>query len=138
MRQSQKLLLTWLIEDTDLFLKIKKYIAPRDFTEEIYRRVAEVLFGQYEQSGAVNPARIVSMFDNEEEQREIAGLFNATIHEVETKKDRAKALKETIVRVKENSIKHRSRELAPTDMEGLMKLVGDKRALEELEKAHIF
>lgn len=137
MKQSQKLLLTWLIEDTSLFDKVGKYITPEDFTEEIYHKVAEMLFAQYEESGTVNPARIVSMFENEEEQREIAGLFNARIHKVETKDDMAKALKETIVRVKRNSIDHRSKALAPTDMEGLMKIVQDKKALEQLEKAHI-
>lgn len=30
MKQSQKLLLTWLIENTGLYHKIKKYIAPKD------------------------------------------------------------------------------------------------------------
>ncbi len=137
MKQSQKLLLTWLIENTGLFQKIKKYITPADFTEETYHRVAEILFAQFDQTGADNPAGIVSMFQSEEEQREIAGLFNARIHEVDTKEDREKALKETIVRIKENSINHRSQSLAPADMEGLMKLEEDKRALEELEKLHI-
>lgn len=77
------------------------------------------------------------MFPNEEEQREIAGLFNARIHKVETKEDKEKALKETIVRIKENSINYHSKQLAPTDMQGLMKLVEAKRALETLEKLHI-
>lgn len=137
MKQSQKLLLTWLIENTALFAKISKYITPDDFTEEIYHKVAKLLFAQYEESGTVNPARIVSMFENEEEQREIAGLFNARIHKVETKDDMEKALKETIVRIKQNSIDHRSKALAPTDMEGLMRIVQDKKALEQLEKTHI-
>lgn len=137
MKQSQKLLLTWLIENTGLFHKISRYITPDDFTEEIYHAVAKILYRQFEESGAVNPAQIVSMFPSEEEQREIAGLFNARIHEVESKNDMEKALKETIVRIKENSINYRSKNLAPTDMEGLMKLIEDKRALEELEKLHI-
>ena len=137
MKQSQKLLLTWLIENTSLFAKVGKYITPEDFTEEIYRKVAELLFAQYEESGTVNPARIVSMFENEEEQREIAGLFNARIHKVETKDEMEKALKETIIRVKQNSIDYRSKALAPTDMAGLMKIVQDKKDLEQLEKAHI-
>ena len=137
MKQSQKLLLTWLIENTGLFQKINKYITPLDFTEEIYRKVAQLLFAQYEEEGAVNPAKIVSMFENEEEQREIAGLFNARIPAATTKEDRDKALKETIVRIKENSINYRSKALAPTDMEGLMKLVEDKKALEQLEKIRI-
>lgn len=137
MKQSQKLLLTWLIEDAGLFQKIRTYITPEDFTEELYRRAAQILFAQFEETGTANPAKIVSMFQGEEEQREIAGLFNATIREVKTKEDRDKALKETIVRVKENSINHRSMNMDPTDMDGLMKLVEAKRALEALEKLHI-
>lgn len=137
MKQSQKLLLTWLIENTGLYHKIKKYIAPQDFTEEIYHKVAELLFRQFEESGEANPAKIVSMFPDEEAQKEIAALFNARIHEVESKEDREKALKETIIRIKQNSIKYRSEHLAPTDMAGLMQLVTDKRDLEELEKLHI-
>lgn len=137
MKQSQKLLLTWLIEDTGLFQKIRTYITPEDFTEELYCRAAQILFTQFEETGTANPAKIVSMFQGEEEQREIAGLFNATIREVKTKEDRDKALKETIVRVKENSINHRSMNMDPTDMDGLMKLVEAKRALEALEKLHI-
>ena len=134
MKQSQKLLLTWLIENTGLFLKIKKYITAEDFTEDIYHRVATILFAQFEETGTVNPARIVSMFPSEEEQREIAALFNATIPATLTEEDREKALKETIIRIKENSMNYRSRNLAPTDLQGLMKLVEDKRALDELKK----
>ena len=137
MRQSQKLLLTWLIEYTGLYQKIKKYIAPEDFTEELYHKVAEILFRQFEESGNANPAQIINCFEEEEEQKEVAGLFNARIHEVETKEEMEKALKETILRIKENSMKYRSEHLAPTDMEGLMKLVSDKKSLEELEKMHI-
>lgn len=137
MKQSQKLLLTWLIEDTRLFKTIEGLITPEDFTEKLYHRVAEKLFEQYKTEGAVNPAQIVSMEAGEEEQREIASLFNATIHEVETQNEMEKALKETIIRIKQNSINYRSDHLDPNDMAGLMKVIEDKRALEKLEKLHI-
>ena len=137
MKQSQKLLLTWLIENTGLYQKIKKYIVPEDFTEEIYYKVAKILFLQFEETGTASPAQIVSMFSEEEDQKEIAALFNAKIHKVETKEEWEKALKETIVKIKQNSIKYRSDHLAPADMAGLMQLVTDKRNLEELEKLHI-
>ena len=134
MKQSQKLLLTWLVNDTGLFETIKGLITADDFTEELYHRVAEELFGQYERDKSVNPARIVSMFPEEEEQKEVAALFNARIHEVETKNDMDKALKETILRIKQNSIDYRTRHADPTDMNALMQIVEDKRALEKLEK----
>lgn len=137
MKQSQKLLLTWLIEEPGLYQRIREYIHPEDFTEEIYRKAAEILFRQYEEEGKPNPAQIVSLF-GEEEQREIAALFNARIEEVETKNDREKALKETILRIKQNSIDYRSKQMEPTDMAGFQKLIEDKRQLEKLEKNAYF
>jgi DNA primase len=137
MKQSQKLLLTWLIEDTRLFAAIAGLITEDDFTEELYHRVAVQLFAQYRDTQAVNPAQIISTFSEEDDQREVAGLFNARIHEVETKADREKALKETILRVKQNSVEQRSKNMDPTDMSALMKVVEDKRTLEKLEKLHI-
>ncbi|WP_455720862.1 DNA primase [Agathobacter sp.] len=137
MKQSQKLLLTWLVENNTLFERIKGYITADDFTEELYHRVAVEVFSQFETTHAVNPAKIVSMFTDEEEQRDVAGIFNATIHKVEGRNDRETALKETILRIKENSINYRSQHLAPTDMDGLMKIVEDKRALEKLQNLNI-
>ena len=136
MDKSQKLLLTWLIEDVRLFEVIKPYIGPEDFTEEKYQRTARLLFEQYE-SGQVNPAKIISMFTDEEQQREIAALFHTRIADIETDKERERALKDTIIRVKDHSIAYRSRHLAPTDLEGLQKLVADKRQLQEIQKLHI-
>lgn len=137
MKQSQKLLLTWLIEDTRLFGAIKGLITAEDFTEELYHRVATELFAQFESDGSVNPAQIISRFPEADEQKEIAGLFNARIHEIENKNDREKALKETIIRIKQNSIDYRTRNNNPTDLAAMMKIVEDKRALEKLEKLHI-
>ena len=136
MKQSQKLLLTWLIEDTGLFDIVKQYITPEDFTEEIYKKAAEILYAQFAE-GALNPGKIVSMFQNEEEQREITALFNARIHEIDGKQEREKALKETILRVKENSYNYRAAHIAVTDIAGTQKLIDDKRQLEALRKLHI-
>ena len=136
MKQSQKLLLTWLIEYDNLYDKIKDIITPEDFTEDIFRKVAELLYEQ-KKSGAVNPAQIISLFAEEEEQREVAELFHARIHEVDSTAERDKALKETILRVKDNSISYRSAHLEPTDMQGLQQLVADKRTLQNMEKMHI-
>ena len=136
MKQSQKLLLTWLIEYDNLYDKIKDIITPEDFTEDIFRKVAELLYEQ-KKSGTVNPAQIISLFAEEEEQREVAELFHARIHEVDSAAERDKALKETILRVKDNSISYRSAHLEPTDMQGLQQLVADKKTLQNMEKMHI-
>lgn len=136
MKQSQKLLLTWLIEQENLYDKIKDIIGPEDFTEDIFRKAADMLFEQ-KRNHTVNPAQIISRFTDEEEQREIAELFHARIHEVESVAEKEKALKETVLRVKENSIAYRSANLDPTDMAGLEQLVADKRTLQNMDKMHI-
>ena len=133
MKQSQKLLLTALVTDVRLFQKIKDIITPEDFTEELYCKVANLLFEQFETTGKVNPAQIISRFEEEEEQREVASLFHATIKNVDSDADKKKVLKETVVRVKQNSIQYRSRQLEPTDLKGLQALVVDKRKLEQLQ-----
>ena len=134
--QSQRLILTWLLENHALFSTVEKYIYPSDFTEGLYEKAAEILYQQLKE-GNVNPGKIVSMFETEEDQREIAAVFNAGIHEVETKQEMQKAIKETILKVKQNSIATRSKQLDPTDMKGLLALVEEKKQLQILEKIQI-
>lgn len=133
---SQKVLITWLLEDERIFTQIKKYITPKDFTEELYTTVAELLYKQYEE-GTLNPAKIMNHFTDEEEHREVASLFHTKIKELTTKSEQEKALKETIIRVKNNSIEHATKMLAPTDIQGLQKLMEAKRELQSLQKLHI-
>ena len=134
---SQKLLLTWLIEDTRLFGKVLNLISPDDFTEELYHKVATMLFEQFKTEGTVNPAKIISSFMDEADQKEVAGLFNARIHEVETQGEMEKALKETIIRVKQNSIEYREAHANPTDINAMMQFIKERKELQQLEKLHI-
>ena len=136
-KRSQKLLLTWLIEDTRLFRIVSSHISPEDFTEDLYYKVASALFEQFQTEGAVNPAKIISSFMDEEEQKEVAGLFNARIHEVETQNEMEKALKETIIRVKQNSIEVRESRANPTDINAMMQFIKERKELQQLEKLHI-
>lgn len=133
---SQKILLTWMIEDRRLFGIIQKYISPEDFPEPLYHTVAEFLYHQYEE-GELNPAKILNHFTNEEEHREAASLFHTKIQKLTTKEEREKALQETIVKVKTHSIDYRTMHLEPTDIIGLQKLMEEKRKLDDLKKLHI-
>lgn len=135
MLKSQKLLLTWLIENPGLFAQIKPYVGPDDFTTELYHTVAAMLFEQYA-SGALNPAKIINHFTDPEQQRETAALFNTSIR-VETKEEMNKALKETIARVMNNSIEYKTTHLDPTDIVGLQQIIQAKRRLQDIEKVHI-
>ena len=134
--KSQKILLTWLIEDEGIFNQMRRYITPDDFTGELYKKVAALLYEQYEGQD-VNPARIMNHFTDEEEHREVASLFHTKIRELTTISEQEKALKETIIRVKGHSIDTAAKNLAPTDIAGLQRLMEAKRELQDLEKLHI-
>ena len=134
--QSQKILLTWLIENEQIFKQIKKYISPQDFTKELYQTVAELLYEQYEEGNLI-PAKVMNHFTDEEEHREVASLFNTRIQKLETKAEQEKALKETIIRVKSHSVDEATRRLDPTDIMGLQRIMEAKRYLQDLQKLHI-
>lgn len=134
---SQKLMLTWMTSYPELFGEIAKYISPEDFTKPLYHTVAKMLFEQYE-TGQLNPARLLNYFTDNEEQKEVAAVFNATIP-LETDEERKKALLDVVCRMKEDSIAHRTASLEPTDMQELMKLMQSKKELEDLKagKLHL-
>ncbi|MDO4473431.1 MAG: DNA primase [Eubacteriales bacterium] len=134
--KSQRILLTWMIEDAYIFGQIQKIIDVNDFTEPLYRTVAELLYGQYEKD-ALNPAQILNHFTDEEEHRRVAELFHTKIKELSTAKEQEKALNETVLRVKKHSIDEQTRNLDPADIAGLQKLMADRRALQNPDKLHI-
>lgn len=134
-KRVQKLLLTWLVERPEIYPKIKKYITEEDFTEELYRQVAERLFADLEK-GKADPAGIVDLFSEEEQQKEVAGIFHTGIGKLESKNDAERALHDIIYSVKRNSYEYYSQRLG-TDISALNQVIAGKKALEELNKMHI-
>lgn len=134
-KKTQRLLLTWLAEEPQIYPKIAAFLSAEDFTEELYRKVADRLFENLAR-GEVNAAAIISMFPEEEEQREAAAIFNTSLVEPETKKEKEKALHDILVSVKRISYEYNSGRLG-SDVEALNRVIAGKKALEELSKTHI-
>ena len=135
-KKSQRLLLTWISEEPSLYQKIKKYISSEDFTEELYKKVAERLFTDLEQE-VMNPAAIISLFADEEEQRTVAEVFNTKLREeLTTKQEQEKAIHDIVLSVKRNSYEYFSQQLG-TDVSAINQVIAGKKALEELGKTHI-
>lgn len=131
--KSQKLLLTWLIEYPSLYEGARRFITPDDFTGEPYRTVAELLFAQYE-AGEKSPAKIINHFTDPEEQSQAAALFHSTLA-VESEAEREKAFKETLQKIFLSSLERRKKELSPTDMAGLQKLIAEQKRVREIAAA---
>lgn len=114
MKQSQKILLTWLIEDDRIYPKIADIIGEDDFIDPFCHKVAEMLFEQL-RNGNLNPAGILSRFESEEEQKNAAGLFHASLSEKMSPQEKEKALNETIQKVKKNSLDYAGRNASDVD-----------------------
>ena len=134
-RRSQRLLLTWLTDMPSLYPKIKKFITPEDFTEELYRRVAEKLFDQLERK-TMDPAGIIGMFEEEEEQRMAAEVFSTKLTQLSNRQEREKAFHDIVLAVKENSYEQYLAG-SGSDVNALKGVIEGKKALEELDKTHI-
>lgn len=134
-KKSQRLLLTWITEEPQVYQKIKPYISAQDFTEELYQEVAQKLFAGLEQE-TFTPASIISTFEEEEDQRAVAELFNTKLAEITTDQEREKAFHDILYAVKKNSFDYYSTRMG-SDMNALNQVISGKKALEELSKTHI-
>lgn len=129
-RRSQRLLLTWLIENPALFDKIKGIITADDFVEDLYHQVAVMVFEGHE-AGNVNPAGILSRFINDEDQyKEVAALFNASLKESLNNEEQKKAFAETVRRIKKNSLDDQIRRAS--DLNELQRLIREQAGLPSL------
>lgn len=134
-KKFQRLLITWLVDEPEVYKRVKKYLSVDDFTDDLYRKVAEILFAELEQ-GTLNPAAIVSTFEDEEEQRKVAELCNTKLVSIESNAEKEKAFHDIICGVKRNSLAYYSARMG-ADMNALNQVIQGKKALEELEKVHI-
>ncbi|NSK34238.1 DNA primase [Blautia schinkii] len=128
--KAQKLMLTWLVNYPGIFEQVEKYISPSDFVVPLYKQVAEMLFDQHKE-GEINPGKLLNAFTDSEEQREVASLFNATIH-LENEGEQQRAFSDALLRIKEESLKEKNRTWNPADMAGLQELIKAKKELEDL------
>ena len=121
------MLLTWLVEDTKLYTKLQDLISPEDFTDPLYRKVAEMLFAGIK-AGNFQPVTIINSFEDAEEQQKVAKVFHAKLEEVETVQEKENALRDILIAVKSNSLEN---------VKSFDKVLEGKKALEKLRSMRI-
>lgn len=128
-RQAAKILLTWMIDDAEIYEKAKAYIQPKDFVDPLLQDVAEKLYHQFEE-GKVNPAAIINTYEAEEEHSEIAAMFSADLSDNLSKMERMKALNETVKNVKKNSLDAEMNQT--TDAKRMLEISIEKNKLNQI------
>lgn len=139
---AQRILITWISEEPEIYSRIREYISEKDFTEELYGKIAKCVIDGINDS-SFEPASLLSQFEEEEEQSAVARLFNTKITgldgipiEMDSKQDRERVLKDIVLKVKENSYEYYSRNLG-SDVNALNEVIQGKKILEKLRKTNI-
>lgn len=129
----ERLLLTWLVNDTGLFDVLSGIISEEDFVAEDYRTVADILFSQYRETGQVKPAAIVDMFPDMDKQRLVASILQTELAFDMTLEEREKAVNDVVKRTKLAKIDY-DMSMCMDDMAKLQELI---KAKAKIAKLHI-
>jgi DNA primase len=131
-RKAERLLLTWITEEPAIYEKVADIITAEDFSTPLYKKTAELIIAQAE-TGSVNPGQILNAFINDEEEyKAAAALFQMQLPEELSGPERSRALTETVVRIKRNSLEQASKNV--TDAASLQEII---KAMNALQKVHI-
>lgn len=131
--RSQRLLITFMSSEERMFLAVRRYVEPEEFTDPLCRKVAELLEDQ-QKKGHLNPAALFQYFTEEEDQQNLSAMLHGTPLALSGKEEEKKALQETILRVKQSSIAYQMTHMDPNNVEMLQKIIQKRR---EIEKLHI-
>lgn len=130
--KAQKMILTWICDAPEIYHKLKPHLSLSDFSDGMYRQLAEIMFERIENNN-FDPAAVLNRIDDATLQKEAAGILNTSVLEENSDaKDREKAINEAVQIIKKAALDERSRKA--TDMSELQKIISEQR---ELAKLHI-
>ena len=107
--KAQGLLLTWIVEEGQLFNKIRNYINPENFTEGFYRDVAAKIFEKLE-AGDTRFSNIYDDYaDDIEKHKLLSKILNTTLGTNLSDDEKKKAITESILKIRQTSLDERSK-----------------------------
>ena len=131
MLKAERLLITWLINESSLFDALNGALSPEDFYEPAYHSIAAELFAQYKTEGKVTPAAILDHYQSKEEHDKIAGIMQQDFDMEIAQEEKAKTVTDLVKTVKERSILHRL-DNANGDLTKINQLMMEKAQIQKL------
>jgi len=135
---NEKLLMTWLADEPEIFGQISPYIRPEHFHEGVFRQAAEGYWKILEEQGGGNPASVIGMFETQEEQELAASMFNTRLKGLYDVKEREKALKDIVISIRKSAAERERRqiedEMQEPSAELLTGMLNTRKELQALQK----
>jgi DNA primase len=126
---AQKNIITFIVTHKHIFKEINKYLSPEEFSDEVYKKVANIIYGYYNENSIINPALIINKFTELDEQNKVASIFNNNVN-VNNQIQFEKMINENVRIVKNAYIDNMSRKI--TEASQLQELIKAKRELQTL------
>lgn len=129
--RNQQMLLKLLANDPSLYDILSKYIDEEDFQNTLYRQAASVMFGQLK-NGRLNPAAVISAFEDPDEQEKIAEIIYYDPAYM-SDEDKKKAINDCVMRLKINHVRQMI-----SEEKDISRMIELKMREEELKNVNIF
>lgn len=98
--KTERLLLTWMVNEPVLFDILEDIISPDDFQDVNCQAVAKKLIEQYKQNHTVSPASIVDGSEDIEQQRVIASIMQTELPFDVSQEERERAINDVVKKTK--------------------------------------
>ena len=128
--KAQGLLLTWMVEETELFDRISEYISPENFTEGFYRDVATKIFEKLK-IGDMTFSNICDDYTEDmEKQKLLSKILNTTLGTNLSDDEKKKAITESILKIRQASLDEKSKNVK--GIEEFQKIIEEQAILRKL------
>lgn len=128
--KAQGLLLTWMVEETELFDRISEYISPENFTEGFYRDVATKIFEKLK-TGDMTFSNICDDYTEDmEKQKLLSKILNTTLGTNLSDDEKKKAITESILKIRQASLDEKSKNAK--GIEEFQKIIEEQAILRKL------
>lgn len=133
--KANRLLISYIAENSELYYKIKNTITVDDFLTPLYKDVAGRLFLQIDNKSPLSISNIISRYETSEEQSEVTAIFEEKFAVgMVDKKESEKAFEELVIKVKETGIEEALKKALETgDTELVSKIIKEKENLKNIK-----
>ena len=135
---NEKLLMTWLADEPEIFPQISPYLRPEHFHEGVFRQAAEGYWKILQEQGGGNPASVIGMFESQQEQELAASMFNTRLKGISDAREREKALKDIVISIRKAAAEKERRQIEDQTQEPsaqmLTKMLQTRKELQALQK----
>lgn len=130
--KTERLLISWMINENSLFDTLKDVISPKDFFEPVYHDIVEKLFEQYERDGKVTPASIMNHYQSSEEHQKVSFIMQQDFDMEISPGEKSKVVTDLVKSIKRKSLEYQL-EAAKGDLVKTGQLMVEKVQIEKIK-----